>query len=66
MGRGAGGQRGGGLLVLGLLLAAHLQQERDCAIDLVLEGREVLRIAAIQRQRHRLLSERTLRAGLQT
>ena len=53
------GSAAAGLLVLGLLLAAHLQQERDCAIDLVLEGRERLRITAIQRQRHRLLSERT-------
>jgi hypothetical protein len=47
------------LLVLGVLLAAHLQAERDCAIELVLDGRESLRIAAVERQRHRLLSERT-------
>ena len=50
------------LVLLGALLAAHLQAERDCAVELVLEGRERLRIAAVQRQRQRLLSERTRQA----
>ena len=47
------------LVVLGLLLAAHLQAQRDCAIGLVLEGRGSLRVAAVERQRQRLLSQRT-------
>ena len=50
------------LLLLGVLLAAHLQAQRDRAIELVLEGREGLRIAAVQRQRQRLLAERTRQA----
>lgn len=51
------------LLTLTVLLAAHKQRERDCAIELVLEGREGIRIAAVQHQRRRLLSEQT-RTGL--
>ena len=51
------------LLILTVLLAAHKQRERDCAIELVLEGRETIPIAAVQRQRRRLLSEQT-RNGL--
>ena len=51
------------LLILTVLLAAHKQRERDCAIELVLEGRETVPIAAVQRQRRRLLSEQT-RNGL--
>ena len=47
------------LPVLGVLLVAHLQAQRDCAIELVLEGRESLRVAAVERQRQRLLSQRT-------
>ena len=50
------------LLLLGVLLAAHLQAQRDRAIELVLEGRERLRVAAVQRQRQRLLAERTRQA----
>ena len=47
------------LLILTLLLAAHRQRERDCAIDLILDGREHLPLSAVQRQRQRLLAERT-------
>ena len=53
----------GVLLVLGVLLAAHLQRERDRAIELILEGREGVPVAAVQRQRRRLSSKRT-RLGL--
>ncbi|MGH2887639.1 MAG: hypothetical protein ACRDPA_33895 [Solirubrobacteraceae bacterium] len=51
------------LLTLTVLVAAHKQRERDCAIELVLEGRETVPIAAVQRQRRRLLSDQT-RNGL--
>ena len=51
------------LLILTVLVAAHKQRERDCAIELVLEGRERVPIAAVQRQRRRLLSDQT-RNGL--
>ena len=51
------------LLILTVLLAAHKQRERDYAIELVLEGREGIPIAAVQRQRRRLLAEQT-RNGL--
>lgn len=51
------------LLTLTVLAVAHKQRERDCAIELVLEGRERVPIAAVQRQRRRLLSEQT-RSGL--
>jgi hypothetical protein len=51
------------LLILTVLLAAHKQRERDYAIELVLEGLETVSIAAVQRQRRRLLSDRT-RNGL--
>lgn len=51
------------LLILTVVVAAHKQRERDCAIELVLEGRETVPIAAVQRQRRRLLSEQT-RNGL--
>ena len=51
------------LLILTVLVAAHKQRERDCAIELVLEGRESVPIAAVQRQRRRLLSDQT-RNGL--
>ena len=47
------------LIVLTGLLFAHVQRERDCAIVLILEGRETLAIAAVQRQRKRLLAART-------
>ena len=51
------------LLVLTVILAACEQRKRDCAIELILEGRESVPIAAVQRQRRRLVSERT-RDGL--
>ena len=51
------------LLILTVLVAGHKQRERDCAIELVLEGRERVPIAAVERQRRRLLSDRT-RNGL--
>jgi hypothetical protein len=47
------------LIVLTGLLFAHIQRERDCAIVLILEGREMLAIAPVQRQRKRLLAPRT-------
>lgn len=47
------------LLILTVLLAVHKQRERDCAIELVLQGRESIPIAAVQRQRRRLLAEQT-------
>lgn len=47
------------LIVLTGLLFAHVQRERDCAIVLILEGREMLAIAPVQRQRKRLLAPRT-------
>jgi hypothetical protein len=51
------------LLILTVVLAAHKQRERDCAIELVLEGGEGIPIAAVQRQRRRLLAKQT-RNGL--
>ena len=51
------------LLILTVLVAAHKQRERDCAIELVLEGHETVPIAAVQSQRRRLLSDQT-RNGL--
>ncbi len=51
------------LLILTVLVAVHKQRERDCAIELVLEGDERVPIAAVQRQRRRLLAEQT-RNGL--
>jgi hypothetical protein len=47
------------LLVLTLLVAACRQRRRDCALALIIEGRESVPIAAVQRQRRRLLTERT-------
>ncbi len=51
------------LLVLTVILAACQQRTRDCAIELILEGRESAPIPGVQRQRRRLVSERT-RDGL--
>jgi hypothetical protein len=53
----------GVLLVLAVLLAAYEQGKRDCAIELILEGNESIPVAAVRRERRRLLSERT-RSGL--
>jgi hypothetical protein len=46
------------LAVLSVLLCAHRQRERDCAIALILNGRERIAIGAVQRERRRLRSER--------
>jgi hypothetical protein len=51
------------LVVLTLLLEVYRQRERDCAIDLILDGRGSIAIAAVQRERRRLTSERA-RQGL--
>lgn len=50
------------LAILTLLAAAFRQRKRDCSIDLILEGRETVPIAAVQHQRQRLLSKQTRRA----
>ena len=57
------GSAAGVLLILTVLLAGHKRRERDCAIELILEGREGIPIAAVERQRRRLISDRT-RHGL--
>jgi len=54
---------GSALVVLTLLLAGYRQRERDCAIGLILDGREHMPIAPVERQRRRLLLDRT-RQGL--
>jgi hypothetical protein len=53
---------GAALLVLTISLASLRARRRDCAIDLILEDREDLPIAAVQRERERLRSARTRRA----
>ncbi|HET7052226.1 MAG TPA: hypothetical protein VFI54_28405 [Solirubrobacteraceae bacterium] len=53
------GSAGAVLLTLAVLLAVHLQAQRDSAIDLVIEGRERLNIVAVEHQRQRLLSNQT-------
>ena len=50
------------MLTLAVLLAVHLQAQRDAAIDLVIERRERLNIVAVEHQRQRLLSKRTRHA----
>ena len=47
------------LLTLTVLIFALRQRVRDEAIHLIAEGREALQIAVVQRQRQRLLSQRT-------
>jgi hypothetical protein len=54
---------GGVLVMLSLLLAVRIQARRDRVIDVILEGREDLPVAVVQRKRCRLVSERN-RAGL--
>ena len=56
------GSAAGVLVILTFLLAAHKRRERDCAIELVLDGCEDIPLVAVQRQRRRLLSERTRNA----
>lgn len=55
------GSAGSVLVVLTLLLAARRQRERDGAIGSILDGRELVPIAPVERQRRRLLSDRTRR-----
>lgn len=47
------------LLALTLIASAHHQHKRDIALELILEGRERLAIAAVQHQRRRLLCQST-------
>jgi hypothetical protein len=42
------------LVGLSLIAASYRQRESDCALALILQGRERLPVSAIQRQRHRL------------
>jgi hypothetical protein len=49
------------LVILTLVGASVRQRKRDCAIDLILEGREIVGIPAVRRERERLLSARTRR-----
>jgi hypothetical protein len=48
-------------VVLTILAAAFRQREHDRAIDVILDGYEEIPIAAVRRQRRRLLSDRTRR-----
>ena len=54
---------GGVLVVLSLLLAVRIQTRRDRVTDVILEGREDLPVATVQRERRRLVSKGN-RAGL--
>jgi hypothetical protein len=54
---------GGVLMVLSLLLAVRIQTRHDRVIDVILEGREDLPVATVQRERRRLVSKGN-RAGL--
>lgn len=47
------------LLALTVIAFAHHQHKRDIALELILEGRERLAIAAVQHQRRRLLCQST-------
>jgi hypothetical protein len=47
------------LVVLTMLVASCRQRERDRAIDLILDGRAHVALAAVHRQRRRLVSRRT-------
>jgi hypothetical protein len=47
---------GGVLVALSLLLAVRVQTRRDCVTALILDGREDLPVAVLQRERRRLLS----------
>lgn len=46
------------VLAITALIAALVARVRDCATELIAEGRETLPIAAVQRQRRRLLTRR--------
>lgn len=54
---------GGVLVVWSVLLLVRLQARRDCVLDAILEGDEDLPVAAVQRERGRLVSARN-RVGL--
>ncbi|HET6867145.1 MAG TPA: DUF3093 family protein [Solirubrobacteraceae bacterium] len=54
------------LLALTLVILASRQRVRDEAIELIADGRETLPIAAVERQRQRLLSRRTRNAMART
>ena len=45
-----------GLIIVG---ASYRQRQTDCALDLILQGREKLPVAAVQHQRRRLIDPRT-------
>jgi hypothetical protein len=47
------------LLGLAVIAGTCKQSQRDRALDLILEGRESVPVAAVQRQRQRLLDQRT-------
>lgn len=46
------------LLAITVLIAALMARVRDCAAELIAEGRETLPVAVVQRQRDRLLTRR--------
>lgn len=50
-----------GTVGLGLIIvvASYRQRQNDCALDLILQGRERLPVAAVQRQRRRLVEPGT-------
>ncbi|HET7048535.1 MAG TPA: hypothetical protein VFI54_09740 [Solirubrobacteraceae bacterium] len=52
---------GAAIVLVGLtvIASARQQHKRDVALDMILGGEELLAIADVQRQRHRLLCQRT-------
>lgn len=54
------------LLAVAAIAAIRNQSRRDLALDLILEGRETLPVAVVQRQRQRLASTRTRRTLART
>lgn len=49
------------LVCLAITASAFVRRRRDCAVELIVEGRESLPIAAVQRERQRLAAPRTRR-----
>src|ERR1700745_1493377 len=47
------------LAALSIVLAARVQNRRDRAVEVILDGREELPLAPVQRERRRLVSRRT-------
>jgi hypothetical protein len=47
------------LLAVAVVIGVFRQRKRDCALALILEGRERVPLAAVRRQRQRLLDQRT-------